>query len=66
MHLLNEETMFMSWRRFAIKEINDWAQNDQKYILQIKLCAFNNIGQSQKCSHLPRKTQKYIARGQVR
>ena len=24
-HLLNEETLFMSWQRSAIKEVNDWA-----------------------------------------
>ena len=25
MHLTNEETQFMSWRRSAIKEVNDWS-----------------------------------------
>ena len=25
MHLVNEEILFISWRRFAIKEVNDWA-----------------------------------------
>ena len=24
-HLLNEETLFTSWWRFSIKEVNDWA-----------------------------------------
>ena len=34
-------------------------KTDQKYILSTdeQLWAFNNIGQSQKCSYLPRKTQ---------
>ena len=26
-HLLNAETLFMSWRRSAIKDVNDWAKN---------------------------------------
>ena len=31
-HLLNEETLFMSWRRSAIKEVNDWALSNWIFI----------------------------------
>ena len=27
-HLLNKETLFLSWRRSAIKEVNDWSHSD--------------------------------------
>ena len=30
MHLLNEETLFISWHRSDIKEVNDWALNNFK------------------------------------
>ena len=35
-HLLNEETLFMSWRRSAIKVVNDWALR----VLRIESYAF--------------------------
>ena len=31
-HLLNEETLFMSWRGSAIKEVNDWNLNVLMYV----------------------------------
>ena len=33
-HLLNEETLFMSWRRYGTKEVNDWNLRSLAYDFQ--------------------------------